>query len=80
MDDRKVFELERLRLAYHKQVAFMIALIVVAVIGLLLYIYNIYSFNFALFIVSLVLILTGIIGIMSIDQKMKLISNKIKIL
>lgn len=78
MDDRKVYELTRLKLAYQKQVVFIIGLILLALLGLALYIYNIYKYDFALFIVSLVLIITGVIGIMTIDQKMKLISKKIK--
>lgn len=78
MDDHKVYELTRLKLAYQKQVVFVIGLILLALIGIVLYIINIYSFDFALFIVSLVLILTGIIGVMTVDQKMKLISKKIK--
>lgn len=78
MDDRKVYELTRLKLAYQKQVIFIAGLILVALFGLALYIYNIYKYDFALFIVSLVLIITGVIGIMTIDQKMKLISKKIK--
>jgi hypothetical protein len=78
MDDRKVYELTRLKLAYQKQVVFIIGLIIVALIGLTLYIFNIYKYDFALFVVSLVLIVTGAIGIMTIDQKMKLISKKIK--
>lgn len=78
MDDRKVYELTRLKLAYQKQVIFIAGLIIVALLGLALYIFNIYKFDFALFVVSLVLIITGAIGIMTIDQKMKLISRKIK--
>lgn len=78
MDDRNVYELTRLKLAYHKQVVFIIGLIIVAIMGIALYIYNIYRYDFALFIVSLVMIVTGLIGIMTIDQKMKGISRKIK--
>lgn len=78
MDDRKVYELTRLKLAYHKQVVFLAGLILIVLGGLALYIFNIYKFDFALFIVSLVLIITGVIGIMTIDQKMKIISKKIK--
>lgn len=78
MDDRKVYELARLKLAYQKQVIFIAGMIIVALFGLALYIFNIYMFDFALFIVSLVLILTGVIGIMTIDQKMKMISKRIK--
>lgn len=78
MDDHKVYELTRLKLAYHKQVAFVIGLIILSLIGIVIYIINIYRFDFALFIVAVVLILTGIIGIMTVDQKMKAISKKIK--
>jgi hypothetical protein len=78
MDDRKMFELTRLKLAYQKQIVFVIGLIILALLGAVLYIYNIYSYDFSLFIVSVVMIVTGIIGIMTIDQKMKVISKKIK--
>lgn len=78
MDDRKVYELTRLKLAYQKQVMFIASLILLIVLGIVLYIINIYRFDFALFIVSLVMILSGVIGVMTIDQKMKLISRKIK--
>jgi len=78
MDDRKVYELTRLKLAYQKQVIFIAGVIIIALLGLILYIYNIYKYDFALFIISIVLIITGAIGIMTIDQKMKLISKKIK--
>ncbi|MEM4637718.1 MAG: hypothetical protein QXK76_01660 [Candidatus Woesearchaeota archaeon] len=78
MDDRKVYELTRLKLAYTKQIIFIAGLILLLLMGIILYIINIYSFDFALFIVSVMLILTGLIGIMTIDQKMKTISKKIK--
>lgn len=78
MDDRKVFELTRLKLAYQKQVIFIAALIVLVLLGIILYIVNIYRFDFALLITSLVIIISGIIGVMTIDQKMKIISKKIK--
>jgi hypothetical protein len=78
MDDRKVYELTRLKLAYQKQVIFIAALIVLVLFGVALYVFNIYRFDFALLIASLVMIFSGIIGVMTIDQKMKLISKKIK--
>jgi hypothetical protein len=78
MDDKKVYELERLKLAYQKQMIFISALIILLMGGIVLYIFNIYLFNFALFIVSLVMVFTGIIGVMTVDQKMKIISKKIK--
>ena len=78
MDDRKVFELTRLKLAYQKQILFIAALIILVLLGIVLYVYNIYSYNFSLLIVSLVMILSGMIGIMTIDQKIRVISKKIK--
>jgi len=78
MDDRKIFELTRLKLAYQKQTLFMAALIVLIILGITLYVFNIYTFDFALFIVAVVIILSGIIGVMTVDQKMKVISQKIK--
>ena len=78
MDDHKVYELTRLKLAYQKQVIFLAALILLTILGVGLYIINIYRFDFALFIVSVVMIITGLIGAMTIDQKMKAISKKIK--
>jgi hypothetical protein len=78
MDDKKVFELARLRLAYQKQIVFIVGLMVLALLGLILYVYNIYSYDFSLLIASIVMIITGVIGIMTVDQKMKVISKKIK--
>jgi hypothetical protein len=78
MDDRKVFELKRLELAYRKQLHFMIGLILLALIGIVLYIINIYSYNTALLIAAIVIIVTAVIGILTIDQKMKVISKQIK--
>jgi uncharacterized membrane protein YqjE len=78
MDDRKVYELERLKLAYKKQLLFMASLIVVVLMGLVLYVFNIYRYNQALLIAAVMLIITGIIGAMTIDQKMKLISKRMK--
>lgn len=78
MDDGKVYKLASLKLAYQKQLYFIAGLIAFTLIGLTLYIINIFKFNFPSFIVGVVIILTGIIGIMTIDQKMKLISKKIK--
>lgn len=78
MDDRKIYELTRLKLAYNKQLIFIAGLIIFTVIGVLLYIWNIYSYNFSLFIIGVLIIVTGLIGIFTIDQKIKLISEKIK--
>jgi hypothetical protein len=78
MDDHKVYELARLRLAYQKQMIFISALIVLALFGIVLYVINIIQFNEALLIIAIVMIVTGIIGVMTIDQKMKAISKKIK--
>jgi len=78
MDDKKVFELARLKLAYQKQILFMSGLVVLIILGIVLYVINIYRYNFSLFIVSLVMIITGFIGAMTIDQKIRLISKKIK--
>lgn len=78
MDDKKVFELARLKLAYQKQLYFIAGLIAITIIGFILYIINVYSYNQALFIVSIVTVITGLIGIMTVDQKIKVISKKIK--
>ena len=78
MDDKKVFELARLKLAYQKQILFMSGLVVLIILGIVLYVINIYRYNFSLFIVSLVMIITGFIGAMTIDKKIRLISKKIK--
>jgi hypothetical protein len=78
MDDRKIFEMTRLKLAYQKQLYLLIGAILLALIGLVLYIINIYKYNFSLFIVAVVILITGIICIMTVDQKMKIISVKIK--
>ncbi|GIU69336.1 MAG: hypothetical protein KatS3mg002_0572 [Candidatus Woesearchaeota archaeon] len=78
MDDRKIYELTRLKLAYYKQIVFLSGAIALVLLGMVLYIINVYRFDFALFIVSLTIILTGLIGIMTIDEKIKAISGKIK--
>jgi hypothetical protein len=78
MDDRKIFELTRLKLAYQKQIVFIIGWLTLTILGVILYVYNIYSYNFSLFIVSIVMMATGFIGIMTVDQKIKTISGKIK--
>jgi uncharacterized membrane protein YqjE len=78
MDDRKVFELKRLELAYIKQMIFMAGVITLALLGLILYIYNVYQYNFQLLIISIVLVIVGIRGIFTIDQHMKDISREIK--
>jgi membrane-bound ClpP family serine protease len=48
------------------------------ILGIILYVFNIHTFDFALFIVSVVMIFSGVIGVMTVDQKMKVISKKIK--
>ena len=78
MDDRKVFELTRLKLAYQKQLIFISSLIVLILFGLILYVINVVKFDISLLIVAVVMILTGAIGVMTIDQKMKVISKRIK--
>ncbi len=78
MDDRKVFELKSLELAYKKQLMFMSGSMIIGFIGLALYMYNIYRFDKALTIVSVVLIMTGIISLMYIDDKLKGLSKKIR--
>jgi ABC-type bacteriocin/lantibiotic exporter with double-glycine peptidase domain len=78
MDDKKVFELKRLELAYCRQLIYMCGVISVALIGLILYIINIYRYNFQLFLVAVMLIVVGVISIFNIDSNMKEISKKIK--
>ncbi len=78
MDDRKVFELKRLELAYNKQLMFMLGGVLVSIIGLILYIINVYSYSFQLFTIALMLIITGIVCMITIDGRMKEISKKIK--
>jgi hypothetical protein len=78
MDDHKVYELTRLKLAYQKQLIFMSSMILLILFGLILYVINVVRFDAALMIVSAVMVLSGIIGVMTIDQKMKLISSKIR--
>jgi len=78
MDDKKVFELKRLELAYYKQLIYICAVISVAFIGLILYIINIYRYNFQLLLVAVMLITVSVICIFNIDSKMKEISEKIK--
>ncbi len=78
MDDKKVYELKRLELAYKKQMIFMSGVIALSLLGLALYIYNIYSYSFQLLIVAIVMVVVGIIGIFTIDKHMMEISGKIK--
>lgn len=78
MDDRKVYALTRLKLAYQKQIVFISGLIVLTLIGVSLYIFTIYQFNLGLLMVSVAIVITGLAGIITIDQKLKLISKKIK--
>ena len=72
MDDHKVYELARLKLAYQKQIIFMSALIVLMILGIVLYVINVYQFNNALLIISVVMIITGLIGAMTVDQKLRI--------
>ena len=78
MDDRKVYELARLKLAYQKQLYFIAGLICVTLIGFVLYIITVYNYNMSLLILAVVTVITGLIGIMTVDQKIKVISGKIK--
>ena len=78
MDDKKVFELKRLELAYNRQLIYMCGVISVALIGLILYIINVYRYNFQLFLVAVMLIAVGVISMFNIDSNMKDISGKIK--
>lgn len=78
MDDRKIFELKRLELAYKKQLLFMKSIIAVTIIGLTLYIINIYHYDLQLLLVAIMLIIVGIICIFDTDSKLKNISLKIK--
>ena len=78
MDDHKICEMERLKLAYKKQLVFMASLIATTLIGLAVYVFNIYNYNQALFIAAVVIIITGVIGVMTVDQKMRLISSRFR--
>lgn len=78
MDDRKVSELSALKLAYNKQLIFACAMIVIIITGILLYILTLYVFTLQSLLMSIALILTGTIGLMTIDKKLKLISKKIR--
>jgi len=78
MDDKKVFELKRLELAYKKQLLFMAWVMVVTLIGLILYIINIYSYHLQLLLVAIMLVIVGIICVFDTDSKLKDISRKIK--
>lgn len=78
MDDKKVFELKRLELAYNRQLIYMCGVMIVAVIGLVLYIINVYRYNFQLFLIAVMLIVVGVICMLNIDSNMKDVSKKIK--
>ncbi len=78
MDDRQVYALARLKLAYKKQLLFIKGLMILAVMGVIAYVITVYEFNMALLLIAIAFIGTGIIGIMTVDQKLKNISRKIK--
>jgi hypothetical protein len=78
MDDKKVFELKRLELAYNRQLLFMFGTILMALIGVVLYIINICHYQFQLLLVAITLIAVGAIGMLSIDSRMKEISGRVK--
>jgi hypothetical protein len=78
MDDKKVFDLKRLELAYNRQLIYMCGVMSVALIGLILYIVNVYRYNFQLFLVAVMLIVVGVISMFNIDSSMKDISGKIR--
>jgi hypothetical protein len=78
MDDKKAFELKRLELAYKRQLLFMFGTILMTLIGGILYIINIYHYQFQLLLVAVMLIVVGAIGMFGIDTRMKEISLKIK--
>jgi hypothetical protein len=78
MDDKKVFELKRLELAYNRHLIYMCGVMSIAFVGLILYIINVYRYNFQLFLVAVMLIVVGVVSIFNIDSNMKDISKKIK--
>ena len=78
MDDKKVFELKRLELAYNKQLLFMFGVMLLALLGVILYIVNIYRYQFQLLLVAVMLIAVGAICMLHIDSHMKEISRKMK--
>jgi uncharacterized membrane protein HdeD (DUF308 family) len=78
MDDKKLFELKRLELAYYKQLIYVCGVISIAILGLILYIINIYNYNFQLLLVAIMLIAVGVICIFNFDSNLKEISGKIK--
>ncbi|MGV8141574.1 MAG: hypothetical protein ACP5NW_03995 [Candidatus Woesearchaeota archaeon] len=78
MDDKKVFELKRLELAYNKQMLFMFGVMLIALLGAILYIINIYRYQLQLLLVAVMLIAVGVICMFHIDSRMKEISRKMK--
>jgi hypothetical protein len=78
MDDKKVFELKRLELAYKRQLIYVCGIMSMMLVGIILYIINVYRYNFQLFLVAVMLIVVGAICVFSIDSNMKEISRKIK--
>lgn len=78
MDDKKVFELKRLELAYKRQLLFMCGFILMTLMGITLYIVNIKYYQFQLLLVAIMLIAIGAIGILNIDSTMKGLSKEIK--
>ena len=78
MDDKKVFELKRLELAYKRQLLIMFGFILMTLMGIALYIVNIYRFQFQLLLVSVMLITIGAIGMLNVDSHMKVLSREMK--
>lgn len=78
MDDRKVFKLKRLELAYEKQLRFMSASLALALIGVVVYVATMYRQTKASLTVSIVLMVAGAVCAFAVDNNMKDISHKIK--
>jgi hypothetical protein len=78
MDDKKVFELKRLELAYNRQLLYMVGVMLVALIGLTVYVYTITNYSIQLLLIAVMLITVGVICMLNIDTTMKDISRKIK--
>ncbi|HYD03255.1 MAG TPA: hypothetical protein VEC16_03055 [Alphaproteobacteria bacterium] len=78
MDDKKVAELKALELSYQRQLMYMKMMISVGLIGVVLYIINIYRYDVQLFLISVMLVAVSIIILMSMDTKLKEISKKIR--
>ncbi len=78
MDDRDVRKLRALELAYKKQLVFMAGLVSTLLIGIVVYITTLYRYDLGLLLIAIVLVVSSIVGIFTVDDHLKTISEKMR--